>query len=191
MEIVGTRLVKIVLLNVWMNEWLDYQRNQLSVEEQMIEVRMHNVEGLRAVDCNTFFYKDCLSDDGSSSHTGVESNRKPCVTLDGTRTDVIDWQRKNICRVGCIFLLWIKNKIIRAYDIIVTTFLLCFVKLLPGSFMKAYRWERRYTSTDSWTLHRIEVSGYLHAPAALSLGKNSGIRWIGGRVDPIAHVDVL
>lgn len=73
---VGERFIRIVLLNVWVNEWLDCQRNlgtfQLSIEEQMIEVRMHNVEGLCEVDCITF-YKDCLSDVGSSSSSSSQA----------------------------------------------------------------------------------------------------------------------
>jgi hypothetical protein len=47
--------------------------------------------------------------------------------------------------------------------------------------MKACR-EWRYRSTFSWPRHWLEVSGQLHAPAALPPGTN----WIGGWVGPRA-----
>jgi hypothetical protein len=37
----------------------------------------------------------------------------------------------------------------------------------------------------------MEVSDQLHAPAALLRGKNSGIHWIGGWVDPTAGLVVV
>jgi hypothetical protein len=37
----------------------------------------------------------------------------------------------------------------------------------------------------------MEMSGRLHAPAAMLPGKNRGAHWIGGLVDPIASMDVL
>jgi len=36
----------------------------------------------------------------------------------------------------------------------------------------------------------MEVSGQLHALATLSRGKDPGIHWIGGWVDPRAGLDV-
>jgi len=37
----------------------------------------------------------------------------------------------------------------------------------------------------------MEVSGQLHAPAAVSPGKNPGTYWVGGWVDPSAGLDVF
>jgi hypothetical protein len=35
----------------------------------------------------------------------------------------------------------------------------------------------------------MDVSGQLHAPAALTPGKNPGIPWLGGRVGPSTGLD--
>jgi hypothetical protein len=55
--VVRERFVTIGGLNVWRANDLIAEENlgtfHLSTEEQMIEVRMHNVEGLCPVDCNT------------------------------------------------------------------------------------------------------------------------------------------
>jgi len=57
MAVVLEIFVTIAVLNIWMSERLDCRGNlgtfHLSAEEQMIEARMHNVEGLCPVDCNT------------------------------------------------------------------------------------------------------------------------------------------
>jgi hypothetical protein len=37
----------------------------------------------------------------------------------------------------------------------------------------------------------MEISGQLHAPAALLLGKNTGTRWTGDWIGPIGDLDVL
>jgi hypothetical protein len=49
--------------------------------------------------------------------------------------------------------------------------------------------EWMYSSTFSWPRHWLEVSGQLHALAALPRGKNSGTHLTGGRVDPWAGLD--
>jgi hypothetical protein len=46
-----------------------------------------------------------------------------------------------------------------------------------------------YRSTFSWPRHYLEVSGQLHAPAALPPGKSPGTHFIGGWVDPTAGLD--
>jgi len=61
----------------------------LSAEEQMIEARMHNVEGLCPVDCNTST-KIASQMLAAAAIGGVESNIKPYVSLEGTRTGLID-----------------------------------------------------------------------------------------------------
>jgi hypothetical protein len=54
--------------------------------------------------------------------------------------------------------------------------------------MKAYG-EWLYTATFLWPRKYLEVSGQLHAPAALSLESAPGTNWIGGWVDPRAGLD--
>jgi hypothetical protein len=48
-----------------------------------------------------------------------------------------------------------------------------------------------YRSTFSWPRHYLEMSGQLHAPAALPPGKNPGTHCIGGWVDSRAGLDDL
>jgi hypothetical protein len=49
--------------------------------------------------------------------------------------------------------------------------------------------EWMYRSTFSWPRHKLEVSGQLHAPAALPPGKSPGTHFICGWVDPGAGLD--
>jgi hypothetical protein len=46
-----------------------------------------------------------------------------------------------------------------------------------------------YRSTFSWPRYWLEVSGQLHAPAALAPEKSPGTHFIGGWVDPRAGLD--
>jgi hypothetical protein len=54
------------------------------------------------------------------------------------------------------------------------------------SWLKFFVWRRMgewmNRSTISWPRHKLEVSGQLHAPAALPPGKTPGTHWIGGWV---------
>jgi hypothetical protein len=48
-----------------------------------------------------------------------------------------------------------------------------------------------YWSTFSWPRHYVEVSGQLHAPAALPPEKTPRTHWIGGWMDPRSSLDDL
>jgi hypothetical protein len=47
-----------------------------------------------------------------------------------------------------------------------------------------------YGSTFSWPRHWLEVSGQLHAPAALPQGEALRSHWLGGWVGPRAGLDL-
>jgi hypothetical protein len=49
--------------------------------------------------------------------------------------------------------------------------------------------ESMYRSTFSWPRYYLEVSGELHAPAALPRGIAPGTHWLGGCVNPRAGLD--
>jgi hypothetical protein len=63
-------------------------------------------------------------------------------------------------------------------------------QLIKHHAMKAYG-EQMYRSTFSWPRHYLEVSGQLHARAALPRERAPGTHWIRGWVDLRADLEDL
>jgi hypothetical protein len=101
----------------------------------------------------------------------VSLSRQPC----GRNVQCI-WVPHRYGDVGSHHMLQIKGKVVPVLNELSTT---------PSRRMG--EWMCR--STFSWPRHELEVSGQLHAPAALTPGKSPGTHWIGGWVDHRAGLD--